>query len=277
MNRFFMKEMRIKMNALRTTTAITNNSRSADRRKRSYWRRRTFLRSVLKNENENVESLELMTTTNENDNKNKNYCFEVDYDYDIEKLKPTTMMMMSNKKKGENRDHRQDEVFQVMSVSAPNNNRGGVLDVTRILTVIVGCNIFFLVSLSLWVTRLKRRYDDCVWKMKGLETEKRDLQLRFNLEKADLVDPLNSSRSRRVIGGLGELASSSSQQVSGARSNIMNSNDFLLQGLKAERDALKQALNQSRGELQRYAKENVILERDLELALLQVEKLTPID
>jgi hypothetical protein len=40
---------------------------------------------------------------------------------------------------------------------------------------------------------------------------------------------------------------------------------------------LKQALKSVQGELQRYAKENATLENELERALFEVEKLTPID
>jgi hypothetical protein len=40
---------------------------------------------------------------------------------------------------------------------------------------------------------------------------------------------------------------------------------------------LKQALKSVQGEMQRYARENVMLENQLEMALLEVEKLTPID
>ena len=63
----------------------------------------------------------------------------------------------------------------------------------------------------------------------------------------------------------------------GGQPGPASANDVLLQGLKAERDALKQALKSVQGELQRYAKENATLENELERALFEVEKLTPID
>ena len=50
--------------------------------------------------------------------------------------------------------------------------------------------------------------------------------------------------------------------------------DVMIQGLKAERDALKQALKTTQTQMQQYVRENAALENRLETAL-EVEKLTP--
>ena len=78
-----------------------------------------------------------------------------------------------------------------------------VFDATTILFSLIGFDIFFLVGLTVWVNGLKRRYENAIWKIKRLESEKRDLAVAFNLEKADLVDPLNTNamnnnRGRRI-------------------------------------------------------------------------------
>ena len=157
-----------------------------------------------------------------------------------------------------------------------------VFDATTILFSLIGFDIFFLVGLTVWVNGLKRRYENAIWKIKRLESEKRDLAVAFNLEKADLVDPLNTNamnnNSRRRIAPLQTPPTvPPSLGGGGGQSGPASANNVLLQGLKAERDALKQALKSVQGELQRYAKENATLENELERALFEVEKLTPID
>ena len=158
-----------------------------------------------------------------------------------------------------------------------------VFDATTILFSLIGFDIFFLVGLTVWVNGLKRRYENAIWKIKRLESEKRDLAVAFNLEKADLVDPLNTNamntnNSRRRIAPLQTPPTvPPSLGGGGGQSGPASANDVLLQGLKAERDALKQALKSVQGEMQRYAKENATLENELERALFEVEKLTPID
>jgi len=156
-----------------------------------------------------------------------------------------------------------------------------VFDATTILFSLIGFDIFFLVGLTVWVNGLKRRYENAIWKIKRLESEKRDLAVAFNLEKADLVDPLNTNamnnnRGRRMANATAATVPPSLGR-GGGQSGPASANDVLLQGLKAERDALKQALKSVQGELQRYAKENATLENELERALFEVEKLTPID
>ena len=156
-----------------------------------------------------------------------------------------------------------------------------VFDATTILFSLIGFDIFFLVGLTVWVNGLKRRYENAIWKIKRLESEKRDLAVAFNLEKADLVDPLNTNamnnnRGRRMANATAATVPPS-LGGGGGQSGPASANDVLLQGLKAERDALKQALKSVQGELQRYAKENATLENELERALFEVEKLTPID
>ena len=156
-----------------------------------------------------------------------------------------------------------------------------VFDATTILFSLIGFDIFFLVGLTVWVNGLKRRYENAIWKIKRLESEKRDLAVAFNLEKADLVDPLNTNamnnnRGRRMANATAATVPPS-LGGGGGQSGPASANDLLLQGLKAERDALKQALKSVQGELQRYAKENATLENELERALFEVEKLTPID
>ena len=167
-----------------------------------------------------------------------------------------------------------------MSYSYDESN---VFDGTTILFSLIGFDIFFLVGLTVWVNGLKRRYENAIWKIKRLESEKRDLAVAFNLEKADLVDPLNTNakntnNSRRRIAPLQTPPTvPPSLGGGGGQPGPASANDVLLQGLKAERDALKQALKSVQGEMQRYAKENATLENELERALFEVEKLTPID
>ena len=160
------------------------------------------------------------------------------------------------------------------SSSSPYYDESQVFDATSLLFSLIGFDVFFLVGLTVWVRGLKKRYENAIWKIKRLESEKRDLAVAFNLEKADLADPLMNG------GGVGRrIAAAAPTTVlpGGQPPTAGGANDVMLQGLKAERDALKQALKSVQGEMQRYARENVMLENQLEMALLEVEKLSPID
>jgi hypothetical protein len=161
------------------------------------------------------------------------------------------------------------------SSSSPYYDESQVFDATSLLFSLIGFDVFFLVGLTVWVRGLKKRYENAIWKIKRLESEKRDLAVAFNLEKADLADPLMNG------GGVGRRIAAAAAPTTvppgGQPPTAGGANDVMLQGLKAERDALKQALKSVQGEMQRYARENVMLENQLEMALLEVEKLTPID
>ena len=198
---------------------------------------------------------------------------------DIDALKPLTLTTTTTKKKkNSNNEIRANEIVQLSSSSKNSGIRKGdydesqVFDATSLLFSLIGFDVFFLVGLTVWVRGLKKRYENAIWKIKRLESEKRDLAVAFNLEKADLADPLMNG------GGVGRrIAAAAPTTVPPGGQPPTAANDVLLQGLKAERDALKQALKSVQGEMQRYARENVMLENQLEMALLEVEKLTPID
>ena len=187
----------------------------------------------------------------------------------------------TTKKKNSNDKIRANEIVQLSSSSKNSGIRKGdydesqVFDATSLLFSLIGFDVFFLVGLTVWVRGLKKRYENAIWKIKRLESEKRDLAVAFNLEKADLADPLMNGG-----GGVGRriaAAAPTTVPPGGQPPTAGGADDVLLQGLKAERDALKQALKSVQGEMQRYARENVMLENQLEMALLEVEKLTPID
>ena len=192
----------------------------------------------------------------------------------VDALKPTLTTT-----KNSNNEIRANEIVQLSSSSKNSGIRKGdydesqVFDATSLLFSLIGFDVFFLVGLTVWVRGLKKRYENAIWKIKRLESEKRDLAVAFNLEKADLADPLMNGG-----GGVGRrIAAAAPTTVPPGGQPPTAANDVLLQGLKAERDALKQALKSVQGEMQRYARENVMLENQLEMALLEVEKLTPID
>ena len=144
----------------------------------------------------------------------------------------------------------------------------------------IGFDIF-LVGLTVG-ERLETEVRKCDMEDQTVGIGEADLAVAF-LEKADLVDPLNTNamnmnNSRRRIAPLQTPPTvPPSLGGGGGQSGPASANDVLLQGLKAERDALKQALKSVQGEMQRYAKENATLENELERALFEVEKLTPID
>jgi len=193
----------------------------------------------------------------------------------VDALKPYTLTTTKNS----NDKIRANEIVQLSSSSknsgsSPYNyDESQVFDATSLLFSLIGFDVFFLVGLTVWVRGLKKRYENAIWKIKRLESEKRDLAVAFNLEKADLADPLMNGG-----GGVGRrIAAAAPTTVPPGGQPPTAANDVLLQGLKAERDALKQALKSVQGEMQRYARENVMLENQLEMALLEVEKLTPID
>ena len=217
------------------------------------------------------------------------------FDNDIARLKPPSFGSSSLSSSSFNSSFttkkKKNEIIQLSISSSGKKTKdvmsyydeSHVFDATTILFSLIGFDIFFLVGLTVWVNGLKRRYENAIWKIKRLESEKRDLAVAFNLEKADLVDPLNTNamnmnNSRRRIAPLQTPPTvPPSLGGGGGQSGPASANDVLLQGLKAERDALKQALKSVQGEMQRYAKENATLENELERALFEVEKLTPID
>ena len=215
------------------------------------------------------------------------------FDNDIARLKPPSFGSSSLSSSSFNssfRTKKKNEIIQLSMSSSGKKTKdvmsyydeSHVFDATTILFSLIGFDIFFLVGLTVWVNGLKRRYENAIWKIKRLESEKRDLAVAFNLEKADLVDPLNTNamnnnRGRRMANATAATVPPSLGGGGGGQSGPASANDVLLQGLKAERDALKQALKSVQGEMQRYAKENATLENELERALFEVEKLTPID
>ena len=215
------------------------------------------------------------------------------FDNDIARLKPPPFGSSSLSSSSSNSSFtttkktrtKKNEIVQISSsgkktkdVMSYAYDEAHVFDATTILFSLIGFDIFFLVGLTVWVNGLKRRYENAIWKIKRLESEKRDLAVAFNLEKADLVDPLNTNAMNNNRGRRMANATAATVPPSlGGQSGPASANDVLLQGLKAERDALKQALKSVQGELQRYAKENATLENELERALFEVEKLTPID
>ena len=215
------------------------------------------------------------------------------FDNDIARLKPPSFGSPSSSSSSFNSSFttkkKKNEIIQLSISSSGKKTKdvmsyydeSHVFDATTILFSLIGFDIFFLVGLTVWVNGLKRRYENAIWKIKRLESEKRDLAVAFNLEKADLVDPLNTNAMNKNRGRRMANATAATVPPSlgggGGQSGPASANDVLLQGLKAERDALKQALKSVQGELQRYAKENATLENELERALFEVEKLTPID
>lgn len=154
-------------------------------------------------------------------------------------------------------------------------NDENVFDATAIVFSVVGFNLCFLLGLAVWVKGLKTRYENAIWKIKRLESEKRDLAVAHNMEKADLADPLRAGSTTSGgeygsgYGRRGGAAAAVSTSASGGADDVM------IQGLKAERDALKQALKTTQTQMQQYVRENAALENRLETALLEVEKLTP--
>ena len=154
-----------------------------------------------------------------------------------------------------------------------------VFDATAIVFSAVGFNLCFLLGLAVWVKGLKTRYENAIWKIKRLETEKRDLAVAHNMEKADLADQTTRAKGSPPSGG-GEYFGSGYGRRGGAAAAVSTSasggaDDVMIQGLKAERDALKQALKTTQTQMQHYVRENAALEHRLETALLEVEKLTP--
>ena len=163
------------------------------------------------------------------------------------------------------------------ALSTCDENGDGVFDATAIVFSVVGFNLCFLLGLAVWVKGLKTRYENAIWKIKRLETEKRDLAVAHNMEKADLAD--QTTRAGSPPSG-GEYFGSGYGRRGGAAAAVSTSasggaDDVMIQGLKAERDALKQALKTTQTQMQHYVRENVALEHRLETALLEVEKLTP--
>ena len=153
-----------------------------------------------------------------------------------------------------------------------------VFDATAIVFSVVGFNLCFLLGLAVWVKGLKTRYENAIWKIKRLETEKRDLAVAHNMEKADLADQTTTRAGSPPSGG--EYFGSGYGRRGGAAAAVSTSasggaDDVMIQGLKAERDALKQALKTTQTQMQHYVRENAALEHRLETALLEVEKLTP--
>ena len=202
------------------------------------------------------------------------------------------MMMMSNKTSTrESVDVNDDallrppaknnnnEAFQQLAISSSlpkrtTNDENDVFDATAIVFSVVGFNLCFLLGLAVWVKGLKTRYENAIWKIKRLGSEKRDLAVAHNMEKADLADPMRAGSTSggeygSGYGRRGGAAAAVSTSASGGADDVM------IQGLKAERDALKQALKTTQTQMQQYVRENAALENRLETALLEVEKLTP--
>ena len=183
-----------------------------------------------------------------------------------------------------NNNNNNNEAFQQLAImsssSLPkkrtsiNDENDGVFDATAIVFSVVGFNLCFLLGLAVWVKGLKTRYENAIWKIKRLESEKRDLAVAHNMEKADLADPMRAGSTSggeygSGYGRRGGAAAAVSTSASGGADDVM------IQGLKAERDALKQALKTTQTQMQQYVRENAALENRLETALLEVEKLTP--
>ena len=189
-----------------------------------------------------------------------------------------------NTNNNNNNNNNNNEAFQQLAImsssSLPkkrtsiNDENDGVFDATAIVFSVVGFNLCFLLGLAVWVKGLKTRYENAIWKIKRLESEKRDLAVAHNMEKADLADPMRAGSTSggeygSGYGRRGGAAAAVSTSASGGADDVM------IQGLKAERDALKQALKTTQTEMQQYVRENAALENRLETALLEVEKLTP--
>lgn len=277
-----------------TTTSFTRTrtrSRTSEGKKR-FWRKK-------KNTKVRITAMhQSAPVAGDDDSQEQQIRVNSSFDNDIARLKPPSFGSSSSSLSSSSFNSsftttkktrtKKNEIVQISSsgkktkdVMSYAYDEAHVFDATTILFSLIGFDIFFLVGLSVWVNGLKRRYENAIWKIKRLESEKRDLAVAFNLEKADLVDPLNTNamnnnRGRRMANATAATVPPS-LGGGGGQSGPASANDVLLQGLKAERDALKQALKSVQGELQRYAKENATLENELERALFEVEKLTPID
>ena len=121
-----------------------------------------------------------------------NACVDVD---DDASLRPPA-------KNTNNNNNNNNEAYQQLAImsssSLPkkrtsiNDENDGVFDATAIVFSVVGFNLCFLLGLAVWVKGLKTRYENAIWKIKRLESEKRDLAVAHNMEKADLADPLRA-------------------------------------------------------------------------------------
>ena len=276
-----------------TTTRRRTRTRSRSRTsewKKQFWRKKKNTKVIL------TAMRQSAPVAGDDDSQEQQIHVNSSFDNDIARLKPPSFGSSSLSSSSFNSSFtttkktrtKKNEIVQISSsgkktkdVMSYAYDEAHVFDATTILFSLIGFDIFFLVGLTVWVNGLKRRYENAIWKIKRLESEKRDLAVAFNLEKADLVDPLNTNamnnnRGRRMANATAATVPPS-LGGGGGQSGPASANDVLLQGLKAERDALKQALKSVQGELQRYAKENATLENELERALFEVEKLTPID
>ena len=275
-----------------TTTRRRTRTRSRSRTsewKKQFWRKKKNTKVILTAMHQSAP------VAGDDDSQEQQIHVNSSFDNDIARLKPPSFGSSSLSSSSFNSSFttkkKKNEIIQLSISSSGKKTKdvmsyydeSHVFDATTILFSLIGFDIFFLVGLTVWVNGLKRRYENAIWKIKRLESEKRDLAVAFNLEKADLVDPLNTNamnmnNSRRRIAPLQTPPTvPPSLGGGGGQSGPASANDVLLQGLKAERDALKQALKSVQGEMQRYAKENATLENELERALFEVEKLTPID
>ncbi|CAL6321312.1 unnamed protein product [Bathycoccus prasinos] len=275
-----------------TTTRRTTRTRTRTRTsegKKQFWRKKNNTKVILTAMHQSAP------VAGDDDSQEQQIRVNSSFDNDIARLKPPSFGSSSLSSSTFNSSFttskktrtKKNEIVQISSSGKKTKDvmsyydESHVFDATTILFSLIGFDIFFLVGLTVWVNGLKRRYENAIWKIKRLESEKRDLAVAFNLEKADLVDPLNTNtmnnnRGRRMANATAATVPPS-LGGGGGQSGPASANDVLLQGLKAERDALKQALKSVQGELQRYAKENETLENELERALFEVEKLTPID
>ena len=272
----------------RTRTRTRSRSRTSEWKKQ-FWRKKKNTKVIL------TATHQSAPVAGDDDSQEQQIHVNSSFDNDIARLKPPSFGSSSLSSSSFNSSFttkkKKNEIIQLSISSSGKKTKdvmsyydeSHVFDATTILFSLIGFDIFFLVGLTVWVNGLKRRYENAIWKIKRLESEKRDLAVAFNLEKADLVDPLNTNamnmnNSRRRIAPLQTPPTvPPSLGGGGGQSGPASANDVLLQGLKAERDALKQALKSVQGEMQRYAKENATLENELERALFEVEKLTPID
>ena len=274
-----------------TTTRRTTRTRTrtiTSEGKKQFWRKKNNTKVILTAMHQSAP------VAGDDDSQEQQIHVSRSFDNDIARLKPpsfgsSSSSLSSSSFNSSFRTKKKNEIIQLSISSSGKKTKepmsyydeSHVFDATTILFSLIGFDIFFLVGLTVWVNGLKRRYENAIWKIKRLESEKRDLAVAFNLEKADLVDPLNTNtmnnnRGRRMANATAATVPPS-LGGGGGQSGPASANDVLLQGLKAERDALKQALKSVQGEMQRYAKENATLENELERALFEVEKLTPID
>ena len=280
------------LSGLSATTRTRKRTRTRTRTrtsegKKQFWRKKKNTKVILTAMHQSAP------VAGDDDSQEQQIHVNSSFDNDIARLKPPSFGSSSLSSSSFNSSFttkkKKNEIIQLSISSSGKKTKdvmsyydeSHVFDATTILFSLIGFDIFFLVGLTVWVNGLKRRYENAIWKIKRLESEKRDLAVAFNLEKADLVDPLNTNamnnnRGRRMANATAATVPPS-LGGGGGQSGPASANDVLLQGLKAERDALKQALKSVQGELQRYAKENATLENELERALFEVEKLTPID